>query len=520
MATRVRLDRELVRRGLAPSREAASDAIRAGRVLVGGAVAAKPSALVSPADPLVLAGPARRWASRGGDKLAPALERLRVDVAGRRCLDAGASTGGFTDVLLDAGAAEVVAVDVGYGQLDLRLRQDPRVRVLDRTNVRSLDAERVGGPVDLTVADLSFISLRLVLPVLAGLTRDDGDLVLLVKPQFEAGREAVGRGGVVRDPAARAAAVRAVADAGASARARGGRALPVAPPRPRRQPRAVPPPPRRRAPPRRARPPGRPGRGRHPPRSRPVSRRGPGNPRGCPVSQVQRVGVVVHPGRPPAVELGRRLAGWADKHGIELRTLVSERGCIGEDVPCVEPDEFAPGLDLVVALGGDGTLLRALGMVLTEQVPALGVNAGRLGFLAEVEPGGLGDALDAVWAGQYRVERRTTLAARVLVDGREIAEDLAVNDVVLEKAARERLAAVSVRLGDGGPFARYAADGVMVASPTGSTAYSFSAGGPIVSPRLDALLLTPIARPHGLQPLPGPAPRRVGAPGGAARTTR
>ena len=138
-------------------------------------------------------------------------------MAGRRCLDAGASTGGFTDVLLEAGAAEVVAVDVGYGQLDLRLRQDPRVRVLDRTNVRTLEAAQVGGPVDLTVADLSFISLRLVLPVLARLTRDDGDLVLLVKPQFEAGREAVGRGGVVRDPAARSAAVRAVAEAGQSA---------------------------------------------------------------------------------------------------------------------------------------------------------------------------------------------------------------------------------------------------------------------------------------------------------------
>ena len=200
------------------------------------------------------------------------------------------------------------------------------------------------------------------------------------------------------------------------------------------------------------------------------------------MSQVQRVGVVVHPGRPPAVELARQLAGWADKHGIELRALASERGAIGEDVPAVEPDEFARGLDLVVALGGDGTLLRALGMVLTEQVPALGVNAGRLGFLAEVEPHGLGDALDAVWEGRYQVERRTTLAARVIVDGQEVAEDLAVNDVVLEKAARERLAAVAVSLGDGGPFARYAADGVMVASPTGSTAYSFSAGGPIVSP--------------------------------------
>jgi 23S rRNA (cytidine1920-2'-O)/16S rRNA (cytidine1409-2'-O)-methyltransferase len=216
VATRVRLDRELVRRGLAPSREAAGDAIRAGRVLIAGAVAAKPATLVSSADPVTLAGPARRWASRGGDKLAPALERLGVEVAGHRCLDAGASTGGFTDVLLAAGAAQVVAVDVGYGQLDLRLRQDPRVLVLDRTNVRDLDAEPIGGPVDLTVADLSFISLRLVVPVLARLTRPGGDLVLLVKPQFEAGRDAVGRGGVVRDPAARAAAVRAVADAAAA----------------------------------------------------------------------------------------------------------------------------------------------------------------------------------------------------------------------------------------------------------------------------------------------------------------
>ena len=216
MVTRVRLDRELVRRGLAPSREAASAAIRAGRVLVAGAVASKPSALVSPADPLALAGPARRWASRGGDKLAPVLDRLGVAATGRRCLDAGASTGGFTDVLLAAGAAEVIAVDVGYGQLDLSLRQDPRVRVLDRTNVRGLTAELVGGPVDLTVADLSFISLRLVVPVLASLTRRDGDLLLLVKPQFEAGRGAVGRGGVVRDPAVRAAAVRGVVVAAAA----------------------------------------------------------------------------------------------------------------------------------------------------------------------------------------------------------------------------------------------------------------------------------------------------------------
>jgi len=210
---------------------------------------------------------------------------------------------------------------------------------------------------------------------------------------------------------------------------------------------------------------------------------------------LRRVGAVVHPARPSAARLGKELAGWAAKLDIELRTLASERGCLGDDVPCAEPAEFPVGLDLVVAVGGDGTLLRALGLVLAAEVPVLGVNAGRLGFLTEVEADGLPAALDAVRDGRYQVERRATLAARVLIGGRDVAEDLAVNDVVLEKAARTRLAAVAVRLGDGGPFASYAADGVMVASPTGSTAYSFSAGGPIVSPRLDALLLTPIA-PH------------------------
>jgi 23S rRNA (cytidine1920-2'-O)/16S rRNA (cytidine1409-2'-O)-methyltransferase len=213
--TRVRLDRELVRRGLCPSREVAAEAVRDGLVLVSGSLATKPSRMVSTAEPIELKLPARRWASRGGDKLDPALDCLGVQVAGRRCLDAGASTGGFTHVLLDRGAAEVVAVDVGRGQLDARLRQDPRVRVHDGVNVRSLTAELIGGTVDLTVADLSFISLRLVLPALLAATAPGGDLVLLVKPQFEAGREAVHRGGVVRDPAAWAGAVRSVAEAAA-----------------------------------------------------------------------------------------------------------------------------------------------------------------------------------------------------------------------------------------------------------------------------------------------------------------
>ncbi|MET8088147.1 TlyA family RNA methyltransferase [Micromonospora sp. NPDC005237] len=220
MARRNRLDAELVRRGLARSREQAAALVEAGRVQLRGVLARKAAAMVDPADPLLVTGedPTEEYVSRGGHKLAGALAAFETGglrVAGRRCLDAGASTGGFTDVLLRAGAAEVVAVDVGYGQLAWSLRTDERVRVLERTNVRTLVADAIGGPVDLTVADLSFISLRLVLPALAGCTRDDGDLALMVKPQFEVGKERVGAGGVVRDPALRAEAVLDVAAAAA-----------------------------------------------------------------------------------------------------------------------------------------------------------------------------------------------------------------------------------------------------------------------------------------------------------------
>jgi 23S rRNA (cytidine1920-2'-O)/16S rRNA (cytidine1409-2'-O)-methyltransferase len=198
--TRRRLDAELVRRGLAASRSEAQAAIAAGSVLVGGAPAAKPAALVGPDDALVVQGPARRFVSRGGDKLDAAIVRFGIEVAGRRCLDAGASTGGFTDRLLQGGAAGVVAIDVGYGQLDWRLRRDPRITVMERTNVRHLVAGSVDPPPGLVVADLSFISLRLVIDALAGVAAPGAEFVFLVKPQFEAGPEAVGRGGVVRDP--------------------------------------------------------------------------------------------------------------------------------------------------------------------------------------------------------------------------------------------------------------------------------------------------------------------------------
>ena len=220
MPRRLRLDAELVRRGLARSREQASELVADRRVKVDGAVATKAATGVTTDVALVVVPDDTRpdYVSRGGHKLAGALAAFEpegLEVRGRRCLDAGASTGGFTDVLLRAGAAEVVAVDVGYGQLAWALRSDDRVVVHDRTNVRELTPELVGGAVDLVVGDLSFISLGLVLDALLGVTRPDGDLALMVKPQFEVGKDRVGRGGVVRDPELRAEAVTAVADAAA-----------------------------------------------------------------------------------------------------------------------------------------------------------------------------------------------------------------------------------------------------------------------------------------------------------------
>jgi 23S rRNA (cytidine1920-2'-O)/16S rRNA (cytidine1409-2'-O)-methyltransferase len=190
-----------VRRGLATSRTQAQLEIAAGRVTVGGAPADKAARLVAPDEPIVVLGPPPRFVGRGGEKLDAALTRFGVDPTGRRAADLGASTGGFTDCLLQRGAVSVVAVDVGYGQLHERLRVDPRVEVRERTNVRDLLPGDVGPPLDVIVADLSFISLRTVLPAVLPLAGPAADLVLLVKPQFEAGRQEAARGkGVITDP--------------------------------------------------------------------------------------------------------------------------------------------------------------------------------------------------------------------------------------------------------------------------------------------------------------------------------
>lgn len=210
---RRRLDAELVRRGLAGTAREAAAAVSAGSVTVRGGPATNPAALVSSGDAVHRAEAGRRFVSRGGDKLSSALAEFGVDARGRRALDAGASTGGFTDCLLREGAAGVIAVDVGYGQLAWSLRTDPRVVVRERTNVRHLQRAALPFVPDLVVADLSFVSLAGLVPHLVSLASEAADLVLLVKPQFEAPAGAVPAGGVVRDPQVRRRAIQRVATA-------------------------------------------------------------------------------------------------------------------------------------------------------------------------------------------------------------------------------------------------------------------------------------------------------------------
>jgi len=215
MSARRRLDSELVRRGLARSREQAVELVTAGRVKISGRTATKAATQVETSAPILVqpdeTGP--EYVSRGGHKLAGALAAFTgLDPKDRRCLDAGASTGGFTDVLLRAGARHVVAVDVGYGQIAWSLRTDDRVTVVERVNIRELTPEHVGAAPDLVVADLSFISLKLVLAPIQRCVAAGADYAMMVKPQFEVGRDHVGAGGVVRDPALRTGAVREVAD--------------------------------------------------------------------------------------------------------------------------------------------------------------------------------------------------------------------------------------------------------------------------------------------------------------------
>ncbi len=215
--SKIRLDVLLVERGLVPSRERARALVIAGQVTVDGRVVSKAGTAVPEGASLALATPGHPYVGRGGLKLAHALDAFGIPVAGREGLDIGASTGGFTDVLLQRGATRVIALDVGHGQLDWRLRTDPRVVVLEGVNARYLTPAQLPGAVDIVTIDVSFISLALVLPQVPALIRPGADVVALVKPQFEAGREEVGKKGVVRDPAVHERVIERVTQAAAAA---------------------------------------------------------------------------------------------------------------------------------------------------------------------------------------------------------------------------------------------------------------------------------------------------------------
>jgi 23S rRNA (cytidine1920-2'-O)/16S rRNA (cytidine1409-2'-O)-methyltransferase len=218
-APRMRLDALLVQRGLVETREKARALILAGKVVVAGQQSVKAGSMVATNAEIKVAEPEHPWVSRGGIKLAHALDSFRIDVAGRLALDIGASTGGFTDVLLQRGARHVIALDVGHNQLHWKLRSDPRVTVLEGVNARAIaraDLPGLDEGAGIVTIDVSFISLRLILPVLPGLIATGADIVTLVKPQFEAGRDDVGRGGVVKDPAVHQRVVDKVTEAAAT----------------------------------------------------------------------------------------------------------------------------------------------------------------------------------------------------------------------------------------------------------------------------------------------------------------
>ena len=500
MTVRGRLDAELVRRGLARSREQAAELIAAGRVAVGGQVAAKPATQVAREAAVTVtdddSGP--QYVSRGGHKLAGALAAFPgFTVTGKRCLDAGASTGGFTDVLLRAGAAHVVAADVGYGQLAWSLQTDERVTVLDRVNVRSLDPALVAPPPSVVVADLSFISLSLVLPALAACAAPDADFALMVKPQFEVGKGRVGAGGVVRSPQDRADAVRSVC-ATAWSLGLGVRGVTASP---------LPGPSgnveyfvwfQRGAPPldddmlRQAIESGpqlSPGEGR--PLPAVPRRHGKLHAMG---ESKRTMLVVAHTGRESARHSATRVIERLTTAGVAVRVTEDEvpaLECVGVTVVPAGP-VAAEGAELVIVLGGDGTLLRAAEFARPAGTPLIGVNLGHVGFLAEAEPDGLTQTVDHLLAGEYRVEERMTLDVVARDNGTQIASTWALNEVSVEKASRERMIEVVIEV-DGRPLSRWGCDGVVCATPTGSTAYAFSAGGPVVWPEVEALLMVPLA---------------------------
>src|SRR5579864_6665022 len=475
---KVRLDRLLVERGLTPSREKAQALVLAGQVLVNEQKEEKCGARVGPDASIRLLVESAKYVSRGGVKLEGALEHFGVDVGGKVCLDIGASTGGFTDCLLQYGAARVFAVDAGRNQLDWKLRGDLRVVAREKTNARYLAFEQVGVLFDVVTVDVSFISATLILPVLPPLLKPGAEVLVLVNPQFEVGRGQVERGESCvtsgctrkRSPRCRANSSRSAwrtsrpprascrasaAIASISSMRFGGNPTRIA---------------------------GRfdcPGRQKQP-RAQTGSR-----------MRVKKIGITSKPLKAEVREIVPPLIEWLRERHVDVCIDEETAAALGGHEVCLARDQIPAQVDLMVVLGGDGTLLATARALNGKPVPLLAVNLGGLGFLTVITIDELYPTLERVIAGDLRTERRVQIQAEIVHDGQVVAEYLALNDVVLNKGAIARVLDFDVWV-DQSFISTYKADGLIVSTPTGSTAYSLAAGGPVVAPAVAAFIMTPI----------------------------
>jgi len=434
-AKKARIDQTLVERGFFASRERAQRAIMAGEIRVGDRVFAKAAELIEIDAPISIVQPPQ-FASRGALKLGGALDFFGVEVKGKTALDIGSSTGGFTDCLLQRGAAKLFAVDVGHGQLAWKLRNDPRVTVMEKVNARFLSREDISEVADLCVIDVSFISLTLILPRAFELIAPEGMILALIKPQFELQRKDVGRGGIVREPALHEKAQQKIVKFVEN----------------RREPGIL---------------------HMHP----------------------KTIGLIAHPGKPGVGDLVNSLAAEFARFSMSI-LLEKETAAVSGQRSEMTIAQLGGKADLLVVVGGDGTILNVTGQLGEASPPIFGINVGSLGFLTCASSPAFREAVECIAKGKMTFSNRALLEV-ILRDSTEKHKPMiALNDAVFSRGELSRLIRLRTRV-NGEALTEFNADGLIIATPTGSTAYSLSAGGPILEPESGVFVITPIC-PHVL----------------------
>ena len=453
---KIRLDQYLVQNGLVQSRERAKALIMAGVVFVNQQKVDKAGEMIKEDAVVEVRGHDIGYVSRGGLKLEKAMKCFPLTPNGKVCMDIGASTGGFTDCMLQNGAVKVYAVDVGYGQLAWSLRTDARVVNMERTNIRYVTPEELAEPIEFFSVDVSFISLHHIFPVAQRITTPDAMGVCLVKPQFEAGREKVGKNGVVRDPAVH----REVLHNAMSYAAENGfvvRGLDYSPVK-------------------------------------------------GPEGNIEYLMFVQKSDQPAVLDDEAAAQVVASSHttlraaqillthgaAVLMNDVLQENSTAG--VVYLPLEQCLERADVILTIGGDGTILHEANLSLRYAKPILGINLGRCGFLATCEIGEMETKLSAVARGEFQLDNRMLLYARVL--GQDGWEGHALNDVVVTKGRLQQAIDFSIYCDDI-LVEHYRGDGVIVATPTGSTAYSLAAGGPILDSQTKGVVVTPIC-PHSL----------------------